>query len=78
MNVVSHSKIFILIFHGQDPDFSIRDMYNAVASGDFPKYTMYIQVRILIQPLSLTVTSDTVSISFLTMTIFQIPNGVCK
>lgn len=28
----------------QDPDFSIRDMYNAIASGDNPKYTMYIQV----------------------------------
>ena len=46
-----------MIFHGQDPDFSIRDMYNAVASGDFPKYTMYIQVRLLIQTLSLTLTS---------------------
>jgi len=28
----------------QDPDFSIRDMYNAIAKGEFPKYTMYIQV----------------------------------
>ena len=73
MNVDSQSKVFILIFHGQDPDFSIRDMYNAVASGDFPKYTMYIQVRLLIQTeqtLSLTLTSDTVSISFLAMTVF--------
>ena len=30
--------------HFQDPDFSIRDMYNAIAKGEFPQYTMYIQV----------------------------------
>ena len=27
-----------------DPDFSIRDLYNAIAKGDYPSYTMYIQV----------------------------------
>lgn len=27
-----------------DPDFSIRDLYNAIAEGNFPKYTMSIQV----------------------------------
>jgi catalase len=27
-----------------DPDFSIRDMHNSISEGDYPKYTMYIQV----------------------------------
>ncbi|KAL7640913.1 UNVERIFIED_CONTAM: hypothetical protein RMT77_008050 [Armadillidium vulgare] len=27
-----------------DPDFSIRDLYNAIASGNFPSWTFYIQV----------------------------------
>ena len=27
-----------------DPDFAIRDLYNAIAQGDYPSYTMYIQV----------------------------------
>ena len=27
-----------------DPDFAIRDLYNAIAEGDYPSYTMYIQV----------------------------------
>ena len=27
-----------------DPDFAIRDLYNAIAKGDFPSYTMFIQV----------------------------------
>merc|ERR1719322_1619834 len=27
-----------------DPDFAIRDMYNAIAEGNYPSYTMYIQV----------------------------------
>uniref|UniRef100_H2B639 Catalase n=1 Tax=Paracyclopina nana TaxID=565004 RepID=H2B639_PARNA len=27
-----------------DPDFSIRDLYNAIATGDYPSYTMFIQV----------------------------------
>lgn len=27
-----------------DPDYSIRDLYNAVGNGDFPSWTMYIQV----------------------------------
>merc|ERR1711953_1136879 len=27
-----------------DPDFAIRDLYNAIAEGDFPSYTMFIQV----------------------------------
>ncbi|RXG59650.1 Catalase, partial [Armadillidium vulgare] len=26
-----------------DPDFSIRDLYNAIASGNFPSWTFYIQ-----------------------------------
>ncbi|XP_065348193.1 catalase-like [Cloeon dipterum] len=28
----------------QDPDYSIRDLYNAIAKGDYPKYNMSIQV----------------------------------
>ena len=28
----------------EDPDYAIRDLYNAVASGDFPSWTLYIQV----------------------------------
>ncbi|XP_002738841.1 catalase, partial [Saccoglossus kowalevskii] len=27
-----------------DPDFAIRDLYNAIAEGNYPTYTMYIQV----------------------------------
>ncbi len=27
-----------------DPDFAIRDLYNAISEGNYPSYTMYIQV----------------------------------
>merc|ERR1711899_585070 len=27
-----------------DPDYAIRDLYNAIAEGNYPSYTMYIQV----------------------------------
>eukprot|EP00918_Siedleckia_nematoides_P108298 GHVU01236354.1.p1 GENE.GHVU01236354.1~~GHVU01236354.1.p1 ORF type:complete len:505 (+),score=74.07 GHVU01236354.1:126-1640(+) len=29
---------------GTDPDYSIRDLYNAIATGNFPSWTVYIQV----------------------------------
>ncbi|XP_068210848.1 catalase-like [Palaemon carinicauda] len=29
---------------GSDPDYSIRDLFNAIEEGNFPSYTMYIQV----------------------------------
>ncbi|XP_067013712.2 catalase [Anabrus simplex] len=29
---------------GSDPDYSIRDLYNAIATGNFPSWTFYIQV----------------------------------
>ncbi|XP_064488903.1 catalase-like isoform X1 [Ornithodoros turicata] len=29
---------------GRDPDYSIRDLYNAIANGQHPTWTMYIQV----------------------------------
>lgn len=29
---------------GDDPDYAIRDLYNAIASGNFPSWTLYIQV----------------------------------
>lgn len=29
---------------GDDPDYAIRDLYNAIAEGRFPSWTMYIQV----------------------------------
>ncbi|XP_065221351.1 catalase-like [Planococcus citri] len=28
----------------QDPDYSIRDLYNAIDKGDYPSWTMYIQI----------------------------------
>lgn len=28
----------------EDPDYSIRDLYNAIAKGDFPSWNMFIQV----------------------------------
>lgn len=28
-----------------DPDYSIRDLYNAIAEGNPPSWTLYIQVR---------------------------------
>ena len=27
-----------------DPDYAIRDLYNSIADGDFPSWTMYVQV----------------------------------
>ena len=29
---------------GEDPDYSIRDLYNAIESKNFPSWTLYIQV----------------------------------
>lgn len=29
---------------GTDPDYSIRDLYNAIESGDFPEWSFNIQV----------------------------------
>jgi len=29
---------------GQEPDYAIRDLYNAIATGNFPSWTFYIQV----------------------------------
>ena len=29
---------------GTDPDYAIRDLYNAIDSGNFPSWTLYIQV----------------------------------
>jgi len=29
---------------GADPDYSIRDLYNSIANGNFPSWTVYIQV----------------------------------
>ncbi|XP_062918291.1 catalase [Mobula hypostoma] len=28
----------------EDPDYSLRDLYNAIASGNYPSWTLYIQV----------------------------------
>lgn len=32
------------ILAGKDPDYAIRDLYNAIAKGDFPSWTLNIQV----------------------------------
>lgn len=29
---------------GSDPDYAIRDLYGAIAGGDFPSWTLYVQV----------------------------------
>lgn len=29
---------------GNDPDYSIRDLYNSIANGNFPSYSFSIQV----------------------------------
>ena len=29
---------------GEDPDFATRDLYNAIKGGDFPSWTVYVQV----------------------------------
>jgi catalase len=34
---------------GSDPDYSIRDLYNAIASGNYPSWTFYIQVMTFAQ-----------------------------
>lgn len=31
-------------YSGKDPDYSLRDLYNAIANGQNPSWTMYIQV----------------------------------
>ena len=30
-----------------DPDYAIRDLYNAIVDNDFPTWTMFIQVSLL-------------------------------
>ncbi|CAG4954942.1 unnamed protein product [Colias eurytheme] len=32
-----------------DPDYSIRDLYNAIAKGDFPSWTLHIQIMTMAQ-----------------------------
>lgn len=32
---------------GTDPDYALRDLYNAIANGNFPSWTMKIQVMTL-------------------------------
>ena len=29
---------------GANPDYAIQDLYNAIANGNFPSWTLYIQV----------------------------------
>jgi catalase len=29
---------------GEDPDYHVRDLYNAIERGDFPTWTMYLQI----------------------------------
>lgn len=29
----------------EDPDYAIRDLYNAIANKNFPSWTMHIQVK---------------------------------
>lgn len=29
---------------GRDPDYAIRDLYNAIAGGNFPSWTLYVQI----------------------------------
>lgn len=31
---------------GSDPDYSIRDLYNAISTGNYPSWTLYIQVGV--------------------------------
>uniref|UniRef100_A0A4W3HQR9 Catalase n=1 Tax=Callorhinchus milii TaxID=7868 RepID=A0A4W3HQR9_CALMI len=31
-------------FGSEDPDYSIRDLYNAIANGSYPSWTLYIQI----------------------------------
>ncbi|CAJ0605169.1 unnamed protein product [Cylicocyclus nassatus] len=34
---------------GEDPDYSVRDLYNAIDKGDYPEWTLHIQVMTLEQ-----------------------------
>jgi len=34
---------------GSDPDYSIRDLYNSIASGNYPSWTLHIQVMTMQQ-----------------------------
>ena len=29
---------------GSDPDYATRDLYNAIEEGNYPSYTMFVQV----------------------------------
>ena len=29
---------------GSNPDYAVRDLYNAIETGNFPSWTLYIQV----------------------------------
>ena len=31
---------------GTDPDYATRDLFNAIERGDFPSWTLYIQVNL--------------------------------
>jgi len=37
------------VFAGTEPDYSIRDLYNAIAEKNYPSWTMYIQVMTFAQ-----------------------------
>lgn len=56
---------------GSDPDYSIRDLYNAIANGDYPVWTLFIQVmtfeqaqRVPYNPFDLTKVSKSKTILF--------------
>ncbi|VDK48643.1 unnamed protein product [Cylicostephanus goldi] len=34
---------------GEDPDYSVRDLYNAIDKGDYPEWTLHIQIMTLEQ-----------------------------
>ena len=34
-----------MLIAGSDPEYSTRDLYNAIARGDFPKWNMKIQAK---------------------------------
>jgi catalase len=29
---------------GENPDYAIQDLYNAIANGNFPSWTLYLQI----------------------------------
>lgn len=71
---------------GSDPDYSVRDLYNAIGKGDFPSWNMFIQImtfeeaeRFKFNPFDVTKVADkSMNISILLFCVYSCRCGVKK